>query len=130
MKRISMIIFSVAMIISFAACSGAQKKAEEPKDAAKTAVQKADTLKKAAEETAKVEITPAEALKAFAAYAKEYAEAHNNITKDPNKYTKLARQSQEKVADMERLKIDFTKKQLEEYEKARDIVLKINRGGK
>jgi ABC-type glycerol-3-phosphate transport system substrate-binding protein len=130
MKRISMIIFAVAMTVSFAACSGAQKKAEEPKEATKTAAQTTDSLKKAAEETVSQEVTPAEAVKAFTAYAKEYADAYNNITKDPNKYTKLARQSQEKVADMERLKIDFTKKQLEEYQKAFEIVKKINSSGK
>ncbi|MDR2086901.1 MAG: hypothetical protein LBP72_06965 [Dysgonamonadaceae bacterium] len=71
--------------------------------------------------------TPEEALKDFEAYVKEYAEANNNKLKDIQKYQSLAIRSQQEVADMERLKIDFNKKQLARYEKAKKLIEEINK---
>jgi ABC-type glycerol-3-phosphate transport system substrate-binding protein len=128
MKKFSMILFAAAMTVAFAACSGGKKEETKAQEQpAATAPAPADSTKVA---EVPQEEDPATALKAFIAYAKEYAEAHNNIAKDPNKYTKLARQSQQKVADMERLKEKFTKKQVEEYQKALDVIKKVNTAGK
>jgi ABC-type glycerol-3-phosphate transport system substrate-binding protein len=129
MKKISMILFAAALTVAFAACSGGKKEEAKTPETPATEVQ-APVDSTAQTVAVPQEEDPAEALKAFVAYAKEYAEAHNNIAKDPNKYTKLARQSQQKIADMERLKEKFTKKQLAEYQKAFDIVKKVNSGGK
>lgn len=125
MKRNVLFLFATALFVSFAACSGGSKKTEQQEKA----VEAVETVTETPEPTY-VAPTPEEALKAFEAYAKEYAEAFNNMLKDPQKFQKLAGQSQEKVADMERLKIDFTPAQLKKYEAARDIVNKINSGGK
>ena len=126
MKKTSMILFAAALFISFAACSGGSKKSDGTvEEVVETIV---DEI--AAPQEDYVVPTPAEALKAFSDYAKEYAESFNNITKDPAKFQKLASQMQQKVADMERLKIDFNAKQLKEYEKAMELVTKVNSGGK
>lgn len=119
MKKISMFLFTAVLFISFAACSGGSKKSEE------TATKKETTTPK---ETYS-QPTSADALKAFAEYAKEYSEAFGEKEKDLAKYQKLASQSQQKVADMERLKIDFNAEQLQEYEKALEIVNKVNSEG-
>ncbi len=126
MKKIFMILFAVVLMVSFAACNGG-KKAEEAAETIETEVVEEVATPEA---PAYVEPTPAEALKAFQEFAKEYGEAYNNITKDPQKYTKLASQVQGKVADMERLKIDLTPAQLKEYERALKIITDVNTGGK
>ena len=123
MKKILMILFVTAFLLPFAACKG-DKKAEE--GAIET------TTTEVVEEVVAppvVEPTPAEALKAFQAFAKEYGEAFNNLTKDPQKYSKLAAQVQQQVADMERFKVDFTPAQVKEYEKAMKIILDVSSGG-
>jgi hypothetical protein len=126
MKKISIFLFTAVLMISFAACNGA-KKTDAPAEVIESApVEEV----KAPEATPVVELTPAEALKAFQDFAKEYAEANNNISKDPQKFMKLAGQAQQKVADIERLKIDFNAKQLKEYQKAIEIITKVNQGGK
>jgi hypothetical protein len=124
MKKISMILFAISLLVSFTACKG-DKKAEE-------AVQETVTEEVAppVEETpALVEPTPAEALKAFQAFAKEYGEAFNNLTKDPQKFQKLAGELQQKVADIERKRADLTPEQVKAYEKARKIIIDVNSGG-
>jgi hypothetical protein len=121
MKRISLFIFVAALMISFVACSGSKKEEKA------TEVTESPVEVKAPEATPPApDPTPEEAIKAFYAFAKEYADAYNNITKDPQKFTKLGTQAQEKVADMERLKINFNAKQLKEYEKAKDIIFQVN----
>ena len=133
MKKICMIIFTVALITSFAACSGAKK--EENK--AKEPIENVDKEAPEAVEEVKPEVTeeipavkPDEALKAFQAYVKEYAESFNNIMKDPAKFSKLAGQLQEKVSEMEKIKVSFNKKQLADYQKARDMINEVNNVGK
>lgn len=123
MKKISMIIFTAALLTAFAACSG-EKKAPEAGD---------ERTPEVVVEEVKQEIPavkPDEALKTFQAYAKEYAEAFNNITKDPAKFSKLAGQLQDKVNEMENVKASFNKKQLADYQKARDLINKVNTVGK
>ena len=122
MKKISMILFAAVLFVSFAACSGGSKK-EAPVEEKKEEVQ-------APAQAPKTEVTPEQAVKAFTEYAKEYAEAYNNIAKEPAKFQKLASQMQQKVADMERLKVDFTAKQLKTYEKALELITEVNSGGK
>ncbi|GHT46997.1 hypothetical protein FACS189440_06290 [Bacteroidia bacterium] len=123
MKKISMILFAAVLMIAFAACNGT-KKTEEV-----AIVEEAVVETPAPETPAYVEPTPAEALKAFQDFAKEYGEAFNNITKDPQKYSKLAGQVQQKVADLERIKVDLTPQQVKDYEKALKIITDVSSGG-
>ena len=119
MKKISMILFVTVLLLSFTACKGDKKAAEAT-----------ETEAPVAEETPPVvEPTPAEALKAFQVFAKEYGEAFNNISKDPQKYSKLAGQVQGKVADMARYQVDFTPAQKKEFDKAMKIINDVNSGG-
>jgi GTP cyclohydrolase III len=127
MKKIAMILFAAGLMVSFAACNGA-KKTEEAVEPVTTVDETQATV--AADTATYVEPTPAEALKAFQEFAKEYGEAYNNITKDPGKYTKLASQVQQKVADIERLKVNLSAKEIKDYEKALKIITDVNSGGK
>jgi len=130
MKKICMIIFSVALFTAFAACSGTKKEENTVKEAVENA---ADTAKAAVEEVKQdvaPEVKPDEAIKAFQAFVKDYATAFNNITKDPVKFSTLAGQLQDKVAAMENIKSTFNKKQMADYQAARDIINKVNTAGK
>jgi hypothetical protein len=124
MKKISLILFATAMMVSFAACNGA-KKTEEA-----ASVEPVVTEEVVVEEPVVPPVvkTPEEALKDFEAYAKEYAEANNNKVKDIKKYQTLGMRSQQEVADMERIKIDFNAKQLKRYEAAKKIIIQVNTG--
>ena len=124
MKKIFMTLFAAVLMVSFAACGGG-KKAEEAVEIIETEV-----VEEAPVAPAYVEPTPAEALKAFEEFAKEFGEAYNNITRDPQKYTRLAGQVQGKVADMERLKVDLTPAQLKTYERALKIITDVVSGGR
>jgi hypothetical protein len=108
-------------MFSFTACNNA-KKTEESTSEVETA-----EIAPQEEVAPPVVKTPEEALKDFEAYVKEYAEANNNKLKDIQKYQTLAMRSQQEVADMERLKIDFNKKQLTRYEKAKKLIEEINK---
>jgi DNA repair exonuclease SbcCD ATPase subunit len=128
-----MIIFSAALIALFAACSQAKKDENKVKEAVESVAKEATEAIEEVKQELKEEIStvkPDEALKAFQAYVKDYAEAFNNITKDPAKFSKLAGQLQDKVAEIEKIKSTFTKKQLEEYQKTRDLINKVNNAGK
>ncbi|MDR0866316.1 MAG: hypothetical protein LBO74_15505 [Candidatus Symbiothrix sp.] len=128
MKKISMILFAVVLMVSFTACNGAKKTEEAVQT---EVVDEATQVTTATEEAAAyVEPTPAESLKAFQAFAKEYGEAFNNLTKDPGKYTKLAAQVQQKVADMERVKVNLKPNEIKDYEKALKIITDVSAGGK
>jgi hypothetical protein len=124
MKKISMILLVTVSLVYFSACKG-DKKAEE------TVTESAATEVAAPTEPAPAvpELTPAETLKAFQSFAKEYGEAFNNLTKDPQKFQKLAGEVQQKIADMERIKVDLTPAQVKAYEKARQIIIDVNSGG-
>jgi len=125
MKKISMILFVTVLLLSFTACKG-DKKAEEGVTETTTEVVEVPV----AEETPVVaEPTPAEALKAFSAFAKEYGEAFNNMMKDPQKFQKLAGELQSKVADMAKYQANFTPAQKKEYEKAMKIISDVSSGG-
>ena len=128
MKKISLVLVTIILITVFTACSGAKKNeapAEEPVKSENTEA----VVATEAQPEAPV-LNPAEMLKSFQEYAKTYGEAFNNITKDYKKYTELAGQSQKRINEMENIKDKLNKKQLEDYQKALDIVLKVNRGGK
>jgi hypothetical protein len=131
MKKICMIITSVALITSFAACSQAKKDENKVKEAVESvATETAKAVEEVKEEVIPADVKPNEALKAFQAYVKEYAESFNNITKDPAKFSKLAGQLQGKVAEIEKIKSTFSKRQLEDYQKARELINKVNNAGK
>jgi septal ring factor EnvC (AmiA/AmiB activator) len=123
MKKISMILFVTALLLSFTACKG-EKKAEEvvvPETPAAVVAEEAPPV---------VELTPAQALKAFTAFAKEYAEANNNKLNDVQKFQKLANQVTEKIAEMSKVKDKLTPAQVKEYEKAIQIIRDVNSPGK
>ena len=126
MKKISLVLFAAALMVSFAACDNAKKTSEGTTDPASVVETAAPQQEEAA--TPVPTKTPEEVLKDFEAYVKEYAEAYNNKTKDIQKYQKLAMRSQQEVADLERIKIDFNAKQLKRYEKAKENIVKINSG--
>ena len=125
MKKIFVFLFSFAIMIAFTACDGAKKDKAPAEETVKT-----ETVEEpvAPEPEAPV-LSPAEMLKEFQTYAKAYGEAFNNLAKDPKKYTELARESQKRVADMEKIKEQLNTKQKQDYQKSLDIVLKVNRGG-
>jgi CHASE3 domain sensor protein len=124
MKKTLFIFLAVATTWLFTACTGVKKTEEAPAtEPEKTEVQPV------VETPAPVELAPAEMLKAFQAFAKEYGEAYNNVVKDPQKYTTLASQVQEKMADMERIKGKLTTSQIKEYDKAMRIIRDVSAGG-
>jgi hypothetical protein len=125
MKKTLLFLFTAALMISFAACSNAKKTDES----APATTEKTEEVATPQEEVAPPVVkTPEESLKDFEAYVKEYAEAFNNKLKDIKKYQSLAMRSQQEVADMERVKIDFSASQLKRYEKAKKLIEKINTG--
>ena len=126
MKKSSIILFAVALFISFTACNGSKKSDQATEEKVEEVKQEEVVVP----QEAYVELTPEEALKAFNEFTKEYADAFNNLARNPSKFQKMAGEVQQKVADMERLKVDFSAKQLKEYEKARDIISQVNSGGK
>ncbi|GHT59517.1 hypothetical protein AGMMS50239_06350 [Bacteroidia bacterium] len=131
MKKICIIIFSVALITSFAACSQAKKDENKVKETVESvAAETVKAVEEVKQEVVPAEVKPDEALKAFQAYVKEYVESFNNIAKDPAKFSKLANQLQDKVTEMEKIKSGFSKKQLADYQKARDLINKVNNAGK
>jgi ABC-type glycerol-3-phosphate transport system substrate-binding protein len=130
MKKVIANLFVVALMVLLAACSGGKKEVSSTVEPAKTENTAATAESTAEKEAIPQEENPAETLKAFEAYAKEFAEAHNNVLKDPQKYQKLARQAQEKIADLERIKVQFDKNQEAAYKKSLDIVMKVLKGGK
>ena len=127
MKQIAMILFAAGMMTALTACQQT-KNAEEKAETAATEVVEAA---KAVVETpaAAPEIKPADAIKAFQAFAKEYAEAYNNITKNPVKYTQLAGRYKDQIAEVEKVKDKFTPAQVKAYEKALQIIKDVNSGG-
>lgn len=131
MKKICLIIFSVALITSFAACSQMKKEENKAKEAVEgVATEATKVVEEVKQEIVPADVKPDEAIKAFQAFAKEYGDAFNNITKDPAKFSKLANQLQDKVAEMETIKSAFSKKQLADYQKARDLINQVNNAGK
>jgi hypothetical protein len=130
MKRIGMMMFAVVLIASFAACSQTKKGENEVKDAVESAaVETTQVVEEMKQEAVPEDVKPDEAIKAFQAFAKEYGEAFNNITKDPAKFSALAGQLAEKVAAMEKIKSGFSKKQAADYQSARDLINKVNTAG-
>jgi len=136
MKKISVFFVTAILMIAFTACNGAKKteapaeqqpvKTDSVTNVAPAAAQ--DSVAAAAPATPAV--NPADMLKSFQAYVKSYGEAYNNITKDPNKFTELSGQSQQKVAEMEQIKGQLNPAQLQAYQKAVELLIKINKGGK
>jgi hypothetical protein len=131
MKKISVFLVSAALFIAFTACDGAKTTkatAEQPVKA--DTIAPAVTPSPAATDSVAPAKSPADMLKDFQAYAKAYGEAFNNLSKSPAKYTELSGKSQKMVADMEKIKTQLNPRQLQDYQKALDIILKVNRGGK
>ncbi|MDR3340244.1 MAG: hypothetical protein LBT25_09185 [Candidatus Symbiothrix sp.] len=125
MKKMSILLFTVALMVSLAACNGA-KKTEAPAE-----VIESDPVELVAEpETPPaVQKAPAVVLKEFQAFAKEYATAFNNAAKDPQKFMELANQVSQKITDAEQIKDELNSKQQKEFQKAKDLIIKVNKGG-
>ena len=128
MRKISVFLLTAILMIAFAACSGAKKTEAPAEEPVKTEVAEMAVASEPQPEAPA--LNPAEMLKEFQEYAKAYGEAFNNLKKDPKKFSELSGQSQKRVADMEKIKSELNAKQLQDYQKAIDIVLKVNRGGK
>ena len=131
MKKISVFLMTAVLIMSFTACSGAKKAdapAEEPVKVEEVVEEVIEAIEVPQLEASTVK--PAEALKNFQDFAKEYAEAFNNIAKDPKKFSDLAAKSTQIITDIAAVAGEFDKKQLEEYQKAAEIIAKVNTGGK
>ena len=126
MKKISTFIFAVVLVIALTACNGGKKAAAPTEEPVKIEV----VEEVVAPEPAAPALSPAEMLKNFQAYAKEYGEAFNNISRNPRKYTELSSQSQKKVAEMEQIKSQLNARQLQDYQKALDIIVNVNKGGR
>lgn len=133
MKKISMIIFTAVLFTAFVACSGSKKEENKAPETIESVVEKVPEVVEEMKQEVAEEIPavkPDEALKAFRVYAKEYVESFNNITKDPAKFSKLAAQLQDKVNEMEKIKSSFDRKQLADYQEARELINKVNTAGK
>lgn len=118
MKKIVLFLFAVALAVSFSACSNSKK--EE-----KASEVKKEAPAKPQEVAAPVEKTPEEIVEEFKKFVKDYEEAFNNKANDAEKFSKLAGQVQQKIADLERLKIDFSDKLVKEYDEAKSALSKI-----
>ena len=129
MKKICMVIFSVALLASFTACSGTKKEENTVKEKAVETVAP-DTTKAVVEAAAVPEVKPDEAIKAFKAFAKEYGDAFNNIGKDPVKFSALANKLNDQLAVINKIKPSFSKKQLADFEAAMKIINDVNAAGK
>lgn len=123
MKKVSMFLFAALLTLSFVACQGNKKAEPVAEPAAEVVAEPAEV------EAPAPTIAPADALKAFQAFAKEYGEAFNNLTKDPQKFQKLASEVAPKITEMETLKPDLTPAQVKAYEKALKIITDVNSGG-
>jgi predicted lipid-binding transport protein (Tim44 family) len=124
MKKIFVLIFAAAVLVSFESC---KKEAKQVEDAATEAVQKVEeTATEAAEavEEAVPEVTPAEALKAFQAYAKEYGDAFNK--KDFAKLSKLGKTFNEELKKVQPYVEQFTAKQKKDYDFSLNILKEVN----
>jgi hypothetical protein len=126
MKKIFVLLFTAALMVSLAACTGAKK------EAAPAEVIESEIVEEvvAEPETPAVQLTPAETLKNFQAFVKEYAESYNNIAKDPQKFTNLAGQLNAELEKVGAVTSSFNDKQTKEYQKARDLIIQVNKRGK
>jgi len=125
MKKIFPFLFVVIFTTVLMACTGT-KKTEAPAEAPVKSDSVANVVTSDSVAPTK---SPADMLKDFQNYVKAYGEAYNNIAKDPQKFTDLAGQSQKWVANMEQIKDQLTTAQQQDYQKARDLIIKINKGG-
>jgi len=128
MKKILVFLFSFVLVIAFITCDQSKKAKAPANEPAKAEV--AVKVEETTPEPPAPVLSPTEMLKAFQAYAKEYGEAFNNMAKDVKKFQDLAKESQKRVAEMEQIKDKLNAKQKQDYQKSRDIVEKVNRGGK
>ena len=129
MKKISVFFVTAILMIAFMACSGA-KKSEAPAEQLTGSDSIAQTVVSDSVTTTAPTLSPAEMLKNFQNYVKAYGEANNNITKDPQKFMELSGQSQKQVDDMEQIKSQLNAAQLQAYQKALGVIIKVNKGGK
>jgi len=128
MKKIIVFLATVVLATAFSACSGGKKSEASVNETVKSEV--VETVADPEPQPEVPALSPADMLKNFQEYAKAYGEAFNNISKDPRKYSELAGQSQKRVSDMEKIKDQLNRRQAEDYQKALELVLKVNRGGR
>jgi len=135
MKKISVFFVTAILMIAFTACNGA-KKSEAPAEQPATTDSVTNVAPAVAQDSvaatvpAAPAVSPADMLKNFQAFAKTYGDAFNNIVKDPQKFTDLTGQYKQKVDEMEQIKSQLNPAQLQAYQKALNIIIKVNSGGK
>jgi hypothetical protein len=130
MKKISIMILALAGMIAFATCTGSKTNNETATDEAAAPATEAVQAPVAEEPApAAPAVTPAEALKTFTAYAKEYGTAFNNLAKDPKKFQDLALKLNDQIAAITPHVKDFTTKQKADFDAAMKIIKDANSGG-
>ena len=138
MKKISIFLLTIGLSIAFVACNGTKKTERHVEEPVKNEVVE-DAVEEVVEEMLEevtapppppLKLNPESALKAFQEYAKSYAEAYNNIMKAPQKFKDLSSQYQIRIKEMEEIKSELNEKQQKEYQKAIDLITKVNKGGK
>ena len=128
MKKISVFLVTVILTMAFTACSGGAKNNEtQANEPVKTEV--SEQVATPEPEPEAPALKPAEALKNFQDFAKSYADAFNNISKDQKKFYELAGEVSKRIAEMEKIKGDFNKKQSDDFQKALEVIIKVNKGG-
>jgi hypothetical protein len=118
MKKIVLFLFTAALAVSFYSCSNAKKEEKAPEV-------KQEAPAKPQEVAAPAEKTPEEIVGEFKKFVTDYEEAFAKKATDSETFNKLAEQAQQKVADLERLKIDFSEKLVKEYDEAKSALAKI-----
>ena len=126
MKKISIFLLTISLSMAFVACNNAKKNEAPTEEPIKNEVVEEVVTSEPPAPT----LNPGEMLKAFQGYAKSYAEAYNNIMKAPQKFKELSSLYQIRIDEMEKIKGELNEKQLKEYQKAIELIAKVNKGGK
>lgn len=123
MKKISLLLMAAVVMIGLSACN---KEKSAPANEAPATEEAVVVVEEEVVEEIVPAKSPAELLKEFETYVKDYADAFNNLTKDPAKYSKLAAQSTQWAKDMAAVKDQLTDKEKKKYEKLLQSLKDIN----
>jgi hypothetical protein len=127
MKKIFIILIAAISVIAISACSGSKKSETSAQEPANN--EPVETVVAPAEPEAPA-LSPAEMLKNFQDYAREYGEAFNNLSRNPRRFSELSGQSQKRVAEMEAIKDQLNARQQQDYQRAFDLIVRVNSGGR
>ncbi len=127
MKKYLIVLLSATLLVGLNSCkkeSTESTAADQPAPTEQT-TPAPETIEPAPEEVAPAK-SASEMLKEFEDYVVAYADANNNMTKNPKKYQELAQQSQSWVQDMERVKGDLKPAEVKKYDKLIKDLANIN----